>query len=223
MRISGPTQKVKTKEYTLSTFPEQYLLEGPRNHALHEPLWLITAQNHQNLQAQARCQPRTTPPPKADFLSPSPALLLLPSFSWVSSLFSPGAQISPAVTIPPPSSPHLAPPPPLAGSTHKAWGNTESSWAGLGGKGHRGGGEGQEAASFVTDIHTSAPAPSSSPSCFPSHPPPQGGRSGEGSGEKEGMPHPLRRGKMAPDHRSQPRAPSCQQRTDRKWQGRECG
>lgn len=24
---------------------------------------------------------------------------------------------------------------------------------------------------------------------------------------------------MAPDHRSQPRAPSCQQRTDRKWQG----
>lgn len=37
------------------------------------------------------------------------------------------------------------------------------------------------------------------------------------------MPHPLRRGKMAPDHRSQPRAPSCQQRTDRKWQGRGVG
>lgn len=28
---------------------------------------------------------------------------------------------------------------------------------------------------------------------------------------------------MAPDHRSRPRAPSCQQRTDRKWQGRGAG
>lgn len=87
------------------------------------------------------------------------------------------------------------------------------------GRGTEGGGEGQEAAFFVTDIHTSAPAPSS---LLPKPPPPKE-RGVEKGVEEEGMPHPLKRGKMAPDHRSQPRAPSCQQRTDRKWQGRGVG
>lgn len=77
--------------------------------------------------------------------------------------------------------------------------------------------------SFLCKRHSHQHTSSLLPPLFPSSQatPAQGGGSREGSGEKEGVSHPLRRGKMAPDRRSQPRAPSCQHRTDRKWQGRE--
>lgn len=52
------------------------------------------------------------------------------------------------------------------------------------------------------------PAPSSLlPLPLPKPPPPKGEGNRE-EGREKGVPHPLRTGKMAPDHRSQPRAPS---------------
>lgn len=157
--MKDPTQMPKTNAY-ISLHSQNSISSGVlETTPFNYPFGLSQLKTTRTSNPRFYCQPN----PKHNFLFPSLQLYCsqLTPRSVVSSPQGPkSAQLSPSPP-PPPSSSHLAPPPPLAGSTHKAWGNTESSWAGIGGKGHRGGGEGQEAASFVADVQTSTPAPSS--------------------------------------------------------------
>lgn len=117
--MKGPIQMVKITAYT-SPYPQNNdQLKGPRNRIFQPPIWIIPAQNKQNLQAPGLvASPMSHPLPNIISFSHFQLYRFSPASpgSLASSLFSPGAQISPAVTIsstlppnPPPIWLHLLP------------------------------------------------------------------------------------------------------------------
>lgn len=170
--------------------------KSKKPHPCQPPWGYITAQNLKPPGPHLVPNPTSSP---TQF--PSPVLLFLPSFLLGQETLLPGG-------LNQPSCHHLPLPTTLpSGSTSSLARSTHKAWVTLGllvriGKKWAQKEKAKRQLSCTSHVHQ-LPAPPPPSQATPAQ------REGNSEGSREkGVPRPLRRGKMAPDRRSQPRAPS---------------